>query len=295
MSNINENQSVAKNVINWYPGHMAKTKRLITEKRNMIDVVYELVDARIPYSSKIKDLDTLVKDKPRILILNKYDLCDPVETDKWATYYEQKGYRVIKLDLKNKKNINLIFEYGTLEMKAINQKRINKGLKPRSIRALIVGIPNVGKSTLINRLVGRKATSVANKPGVTQSLSWIRINKDIELLDTPGILWPKFEEADVAFNLACMTAIKEEVLPLDEVALYILKQLATYYPEQLKQRYDIDTIDFDDIIPTYDHIGKKRGCLLKNQEIDYDKVIRIIIHDLRNGYLGRITFDRIKS
>jgi len=278
--------------INWYPGHMAKTKRLISEKINLIDIVYEVVDARMPYSSKIKDIDNYIKNKPRILIMTKVDLCDMNETNKWIKYYEEKGYKVLPMDLENNPNISKIINVTEEIMTDFNQKRIDKGMNKRKTRVLIVGIPNVGKSTLINRLVGKKAVNVGNKPGVTKSLDWIRINENLELLDTPGILWPKFDADKIAFNLASLTAIKEEVLPLDEVAIYILKTLYEYYPDKLKERYGIIDIDFEDIIPTLDIIGKKRGCLVKGGEIDYDKVITVIINDIKDGHIKNITFDR---
>ncbi|MEG0026500.1 MAG: ribosome biogenesis GTPase YlqF, partial [Bacilli bacterium] len=273
---------------------MQKTKRLISEKLSFIDIVYEVIDARMPYSSKIKDIDKYIKNKPCILIMTKIDLCDIVETDKWIKYYEKKGYIVVKVDLEENKNVKQIIEKTNTMMNDFNQMRIQKGMKTRKIRVLIVGIPNVGKSTLINSLVGKKATTVGNKPGVTKSLDWIRINKDIELLDTPGILWPKFDTDTIAFNLASLTAIKEEVLPLDQVAIYILKQLNQYYPHILEQRYNIKEIDFNNIEKTLDIIGKKRGCLIKGGLINYDKVFDIIINDVKNGNICGITFDRIQ-
>ncbi|MEG2311632.1 MAG: ribosome biogenesis GTPase YlqF, partial [Bacilli bacterium] len=288
------NSGVNKIDINWYPGHMQKTKRLISEKLSFIDIVYEVIDARMPYSSKIKDIDKYIKNKPCILIMTKIDLCDIVETDKWIKYYEKKGYIVVKVDLEENKNVKQIIEKTNTMMNDFNQMRIQKGMKTRKIRVLIVGIPNVGKSTLINSLVGKKATTVGNKPGVTKSLDWIRINKDIELLDTPGILWPKFDTDTIAFNLASLTAIKEEVLPLDQVAIYILKQLNQYYPHILEQRYNIKEIDFNNIEKTLDIIGKKRGCLIKGGLINYDKVFDIIINDVKNGNICGITFDRIQ-
>ena len=205
--------------INWYPGHMAKTKREINERLSLIDIVFEVIDARIPKSSKNIDVDNLIKNKPRILIMTKLDLCDPIETQKWINYYESLGYKVIALDLINNPNMSRILNETIKIKNELNAKRKEKGLKERKIRALILGIPNVGKSTLINRLVGKKATNVGNKPGITKQLEWIRINNDIELLDTPGILWPRIDDNNVALNLASMTAIKEEILDTSEVAI----------------------------------------------------------------------------
>ena len=285
-----------KKTINWYPGHMAKTKREITEKINLIDVIYEVIDSRMPLSSKIVDIDNLIKNKPRIVIFTKYDLCDKKETDKFVKYYESLGYKVICCDLINNKNVvNRVIEESNLILKEMNEKRKEKGLKPRAIRALVVGVPNVGKSTLINRLVGKKATMIGDKPGVTKSLSWIRINKDIELLDSPGILWPKIENQTHAYNLASLSSIKEEILDPYQLSIHILKMMYKLYPNNLKERYGIEKIDFDDIIPTLDTIAIKRGALLKGGEKDYDKVYSIIIRDLKENHLGYITFDRIED
>ncbi|MBE6149897.1 MAG: ribosome biogenesis GTPase YlqF [Firmicutes bacterium] len=294
MINNENNIGVAKTVINWYPGHMAKTKRLVKEQLDLIDIVYEVVDSRMPYSSKIKDLDDVVKNKPRILIFTKYDLCDKKETDKWVKFYEKIGYKVITMDLTNNPNLKPIFKLTEEIMSDINQKRESKGLLKRRTRALIIGIPNVGKSTLLNRLVGKKAVEVGNKPGVTKQLNWIRINSEIELLDTPGILWPKLDEQTVAFNLASLTAIKEEILPLYDVCEYIINTLYEYYPNELEKRYGIDYID-DDFVTTLERIGKKRGCLIKGGEIDYDKVINIILNDIKSGTIKNITFDRCNN
>lgn len=275
--------------INWYPGHMAKTKREIKEKLDLIDIVFEIIDARIPKSSKNIAIDSLIKNKPRVLIMTKLDLCDEVETKKWIKYYEDKGYKVIALDLINNPNLNLIYNETSKLQKELNNKRREKGLKERRIRALILGIPNVGKSTLINRLVGRKATNVGNKPGITKQLEWIRINNELELLDTPGILWPKFEDQEIAFNLAAMTAIKEEILDIEEVAIYIINIMLKLYPDNIKNRYNLT--DTSDIISILDQIGKKIGAI-RNKETDYDKVYTTILKDLREGYLGKVTFDK---
>ena len=280
--------------INWYPGHMAKTKRLISEKIDQIDVVYEVIDARIPYSSKITDIDNYIKNKPRILIFSKMDLCDSVETKKWMKYYEDQGYTVIGVDLTKPNSVKQIIDRTIELLEQDKIKREQKGLKMRKARVLVVGIPNAGKSTLINRLVGKKAVVVGNKPGVTKNLDWIRINDSLELLDSPGILWPKFESSTVAFNLASLTAIKEEVLPLDEVVIYILQTLETYYPKILKQRYGIEKLH-DDIVETLEYIGKKRGCLIRGGEIDYEKVYTVILNDIKDGSIKGITFDRIEE
>ncbi len=285
---MNEN----KTNINWYPGHMAKTKREILEKLNLIDVVYEVVDARMPLSSKIVDIDELIKDKPRILVMTKYDLCDKTETDKIIKYYEELGYKVVAVDLMSGLNVKKILDYTKEIMDIENKKRESKGMKPRAARPLIVGVPNAGKSTLINRLVGKKSAGVGDTPGFTKSLSWIRINKDVELLDSPGILWPKMEDQEAAHILACLSSIKEEILNPDAIAVFILRKLYELYPERLEERYGVVELD-EDLIEVYDTIAKRRGALSRGGVADYDKVSNIIIRDLKNGYFGNITFDRL--
>lgn len=282
---------VKKSVINWFPGHMAKTKREISDKLNLIDIVYEVIDARMPISSKIVDIDDLIKNKPRILIVTKYDLCDKEETNKILANYKKNGYNIAPVDLMKGDTSNIISITNEI-MSNINQSRISKGMKPRSARVLIVGVPNVGKSTLINRLVGRKSAGVGNKPGFTKTLSWIRVNKDIELLDTPGILWPKLTDQGGAKTLAAFSSIKDEIINIDNIATFILNKLYTLYPNKLKERYDITNLD--DIVKAYEIIGRKRGALSRGNIVDYEKVSNIIIRDLRNGYFGNITFDRIK-
>ena len=277
--------------INWYPGHMAKTKRLISENIDLFDVVYEVIDARIPYSSKVIDLDNYIKNKPRVLIITKYDLCDKIETNKWIKYYEQKGYKVFPIDLEHSTNLKSLISMTNDLLQNLNEKNKNKGLLKRKTRVLVVGIPNAGKSTLINRLVSKKVANVGNKPGVTKNLNWIRINNDLELLDTPGILWPKIDTGNIAYNLATFTAIKEEVLPIDDVVSYILKSLHQYYPNILKERYGVD--DVEDIESALEIIGKKRGCLVKGGIVDYDKVYSVIINDIKLGNIKGITFDRL--
>ena len=289
--NNDSQKSFASVGINWYPGHMAKTKRLISENIDLIDVVYEVIDARIPYSSKVIDLDNYIKNKPRVLIITKYDLCDKIETNKWIKYYEQKGYKVFPIDLEHSTNLKSLISMTNDLLQNLNEKNKNKGLLKRKTRVLVVGIPNAGKSTLINRLVSKKVANVGNKPGVTKNLNWIRINNDLELLDTPGILWPKIDTGNIAYNLATFTAIKEEVLPIDDVVSYILKSLHQYYPNILKERYGVD--DVEDIESALEIIGKKRGCLVKGGIVDYDKVYSVIINDIKLGNIKGITFDRL--
>ena len=280
--------------INWYPGHMVKTKRNIQEKIDLIDVAFEVIDARIPYSSKNKDIDTIVKNKPKIIIMTKIDLCDQKKTNEWIEYYERLGNIVIPVDLTNNYNVDKIYKEIDKIAISLTEKRKKQGLQPRKVRALIVGIPNVGKSTLINRLVGKKATNVGNKPGITKQLEWIRVNNQVELLDSPGILWPKLDNADIALNLASTTAIKEEILDLEEVSIYIIKKMLKEYPDNIKQRYNLsyEINSETEIVSVLDKIGAKIGAI-RNNKTDYDKVYATIIKDLREGYLGKITFDNI--
>ncbi len=288
MSKDNNQEVFPKTTINWYPGHMAKTKREIKENLQLIDVVYELLDARIPYSSKNKDIDELIKNKPKILIMTKTDLCDLEITKKWQQYYENMGYKVILTDLINNKNIKQIIEVTSSLSDNMNKKRLSLGMKPRKTRVLILGVPNVGKSTLINRLVGKKAAPTGDKPGITKKLNWIRINDKLELLDTPGILEPKLENKEVALNLAALTSIKEEVLDLEQVALHIIDKMLNLYPSALKTRYNLTNTNTPLII--LNQIAKQKGAIKKG-EVDYEKVYKIILRDLKEGYLGNITFD----
>ena len=279
-----------KTNINWYPGHMAKAKREIKEKLDLIDIVYEVVDARMPKSSRIMDLDEIIRSKPRIIIFTKYDMCDKMVTDNYINDYAKK-YTVIKTNLKENSNIVEDIISKTEEiLKEINEKRVAKGLNRRSYRALVVGVPNTGKSTLINRLVGRNIQDTGNKAGVTKSVSWVKVNKNIELMDTPGILWPKINDDNIAYNLASLSSIKEEILNKEDVAVYIINFLSQYYPSLLKEKYGVDNLD--DISETIEMIGRKRGCLLKGNVVDFEKVYTIIINDLKDGKIGKITFDR---
>ena len=282
-----------KTNINWYPGHMAKTKREISEVLPLIDLVFEIVDARIPDSSRIEDIDNIVKNKDRIMIMTKKDLCDLEETKKWIKKYEDEGIKVVLVNLNTNDDLKFILAAVKQVAEKINLKRSEKGLKDKELKALVVGIPNVGKSTFINRLAGKKVAGVGNMPGVTKNLVWLKTKANLLLLDTPGILWPKFESDEVSCNLASMSAIKTEVFDNDHVACHILNKLSKYYPNKLNSRYGIDYFDNDDVGTMYDIIGKKLGCIIRGGEVDYNRVSTMIINDIRNENIKEVTFDRI--
>lgn len=290
----NEKQQNQTN-INWYPGHMAKTRREMKEKMSLIDIVYEVIDARMPISSRIIDLDDLVHEKPRILVVTKYDLCDRTYTDPILNSYKEQGMKVVPVELLTGKNVSTIVSLTKEVMQEMNEKRKQKGMKPRSIRALIVGSPNAGKSTLINRLVGKKVTQIGDRPGVTKNLGWIRIHKDIELLDSPGILWPKFENQRQAHILASFSAIKEEILDTEGLVRFILEIMMEYYPERILERYSLDSLDLDDLESSFDKIAMKRGALGKGGVPDYDKVYTLILRDFKDGMFGPVTLDRLEK
>ncbi len=279
--------------INWYPGHMKKTRESIEKNLKMVDIVYELIDARIPYSSQNPLIEGIIKDKPRIVILNKYDLADSNANQLWQKYFEEKNIKSVLFNSLQGKGIDKLINTSH-EVTADKRKAYeSRGVINRPIRAMIIGIPNVGKSTLINSLSGRKGAKTGNRPGITRTNQWIKIKGKLELLDTPGILWPKFEDPKVGLNLAFTGAIKDEILDTETLALRLVERLLKIAPELLANRYNIE-VDKDGL-ETMERIAKKRGCIIRGGEIDYTKVSNIILDEFRKGVIGNITLEYPKE
>ena len=280
--------------INWYPGHMKKTKELIQTHLKLVDVVVELLDARIPISSRNPQIDDLVGDKPRIVLLNKYDLCDKSVLRDWINYFDSRGIVAIPINSISGDGTKKLLKQLKIETKPLVDKMISRGRVPRAIRMMIVGIPNVGKSSLINTLVGKKTARTGNKPGVTKGKQWIRIRDDIELFDTPGILWPKINDKVVGLNLAFTGAINDDTLIMEDIGFELIRELIKRYPNALKTRYKLEEMDFDEVetIEVMDEIARKRACIEKNKEIDYLKVAKLVVYEFRKGRLGNLSLER---
>jgi len=273
----------------WYPGHMTKAKRMMQENMKLIDLVIELVDARVPVSSRNPDIDELGKNKARLILLNKSDLAEEKWNDAWMEFFKEKGYSVVKVNAKKGsgiKSINGVIQEACKEKIERDRKR---GILNRPVRAIVVGIPNVGKSTFINALAGKACTKTGNKPGVTKGKQWIRLNKNVELLDTPGILWPKFEDQTVGLRLAFIGSIKDEILHTAELAAELTQFLVKAYPGVLAEKYEITEAEngFENI----QEIARSRHCLVKGNELDTEKAAKMLLDDFRNGRLGRITLE----
>ena len=275
--------------LQWYPGHMTKAKRQMQEDLKLIDLIIELVDARIPLSSRNPDIDELGKNKARLILLNKSDLADERYNEQWSAYFQKKGFYVVKVNAKSGAGLKSIQGVIQEACKAKIERDRRRGIKNRPIRAMVVGIPNVGKSTFINSYAGKACAKTGNKPGVTKGKQWIRLNKTLELLDTPGILWPKFEDQEVGKRLAFIGSIKDEILNLEELSLELLDYIRTNYPGLLNARYGIE--EEDTPVSLLEAVADKRKCLIRGQEIDYAKAAGIVMEEFRNGKIGRITLE----
>ncbi len=275
--------------IQWFPGHMAKAKREVQEKLKLVDFVIELVDARVPDSSQNPMLQEVLQNKPRMRVLMKKDLADPAITRLWMDRFETEGIKSVAVDVQNKQDVQLVIAAAKEMGKEKQEKLIKKGVRPRASRAMILGIPNVGKSTLINRLVNRKIAKTGDRPGVTTSQQWIKVKKDFELLDTPGILWPKFEDELVGYRLAAIGTIKDQLLPKEDIAAFIVNYLKEAYPSLLHERYGLE--EENDMGVIFEKIGGSRGCLEGGGRVNFEKTAEVIIRDLRSGRLGRLTLE----
>ena len=278
-----------KTNFNWYPGHMTKAKRQMQEDIKLIDLVVELVDARLPQSSRNPDIDELGKNKFRLILMNKNDLADPKATEGWTRYFEEKGYAVVCLDARSKNYMNQIHNVIMDVCKEKIERDRKRGIKNRPVRAMVVGIPNVGKSTFINSFAGKAVAKTGNKPGVTKGKQWIRLNKNVELLDTPGILWPKFENQTVGLRLALVGSINDDILNIDELAMELIRYLKANYPGALAARYDIEEEKEDAQVLLA--IAKQRNCIKNGGELDYAKAAILVLDEFRSGKLGRISLE----
>lgn len=274
----------------WYPGHMTKAKRMMQENIKLIDLVIEVTDARIPLSSRNPDIDELGKNKARLILLNKADLADDSRTEQWMEYFRSKGYYAVKINARSGAGMKGILPVIMESCKEKIERDRRRGILNRPVRAMVVGIPNVGKSTFINSFAGKACTKTGNKPGVTKGKQWIRINKNVELLDTPGILWPKFEDQEVGAKLAMVGSIKDEILNLEELSLELLAYLHREYEGVLEQRYQI--IESENNVTMLEEIARNRKCIQKGQELDYTKAANILLEEFRNGKIGRITLEK---
>ncbi len=274
----------------WYPGHMTKAKRQMQEDIKLIDLVIELVDARIPLSSRNPDIDELGKNKARLIIMNKSDLSDEKMNQEWAAFFKEKGYFVVGLDSRSKVGMKQVTNVVMDACKEKIERDRKRGIKNRPVRAMVVGIPNVGKSTFINSYAGKACAKTGNKPGVTKGKQWIRLSKELELLDTPGILWPKFEDQMVGLRLALIGSIKDEILNIDELSLELIKHLTANYAGVLAERYALE--ETDDALKVLTQIAENRKCISKGNELDYSKAAALVIDEFRSGKLGRITLEK---
>ncbi len=281
--------------IQWFPGHMAKTRRLIGESLPLVDLVIEITDARIPRSSRNPELDKWLMDKPRLMLLNKSDCADEAVTRSWAAFYKKQGITAIPTDCKSGRGVNAILPAIKAELKPLLQKRQEKGIAGKPLRVMVVGIPNVGKSSLINRLAGSKRAKVEDRPGVTRGRQWVRISSELELLDMPGVLWPKFEDPTVGEHLAFTGAVKDDVVDIELLAMRFLQLLNREYPKLLLERYRVETDPETDAFALLELVGRKRGMLIAGGEVNTERAAVTVLDEYRSGKLGRLSLERPES
>ena len=292
---MNNNESSHDTNINWYPGHMAKARREISEAVKLVDVVIEIVDARIPVASRNPILNEIIADKPRIIVLNKSDLADGNENKKWIKHFESENQKAVETNSNQGLGMKKVVDTAYELMKEKLERKEKQGLVGASIKAMVVGIPNVGKSSFINKVAGKATTATGNKPGVTRKNQWVRLNDKIQLLDTPGVLWPKFEDARTARHLAYIGTIKDDIIDIEELSLNLVEELLENNKERLFERYKISNdFEYDMPLDVLEEIGRKRGCLVKGGEIDYTKVANILLDEFRSGKIGNITLEIVK-
>ena len=282
--------------IQWFPGHMTRARRQMEQKLKQIDVVFELLDARIPLSSRNPMLDDLLQQKPRVILLNKADLADPRVTEQWVYAFKKQAIRALPIHASTGIGVKQIVTQASYLLKEKREKQLDKGMKLRSFRALIVGIPNVGKSTLINRLVGKRVAAIGDRPGITKGQQWIKVGTEMELLDTPGILWPKFEDQHVGYRLAVTGAIREEVIDVEEIAVFAMEYMTYHYVSVLQNRYPFlectkKSYEPDDLFQMIARIGAKHGCMMSGGKVDTEKAAHFFLRELRSGKLGRLSFE----
>ncbi|WP_091544535.1 ribosome biogenesis GTPase YlqF [Alkaliphilus peptidifermentans] len=277
--------------INWFPGHMKKTRELLKEQLKLIDVVYELLDARIPLSSRNPEIDEIITNKPRVVILNKADLASEDATNRWVTYYKNKGITAIPVNTISGKGLRQVLAEGEAVVKEKMEALLRKGRRERAVRIMMVGIPNVGKSSMINKLAGKKSAQTGDRPGVTKGKQWIRLKGNLELLDTPGILWPKFEDQEVALKLAFTGAIRDQIMDVDSLALKLIEHLMKEHSKNIEERYSLAAVG-ETPLETMEMIAKSRGCIIKGGEFDYTRTANIILDEFRGGKIGRITLEK---
>lgn len=281
-------------VINWFPGHMHKAEKILAENLSMVDVIIELCDARIPCSSRNPEINKVINNKHRVLVFNKSDLADPIISQKWAEYFKKNNVKALFTDCKSGEGVKQVITAIRETMSEKIKNQAEKGRKIANIRAMVVGIPNIGKSSFINRCAGRAVAQTGDKPGVTRAKQWLRISDGISLLDTPGMLWPKLENQTSAYKLCCTGAIKDDIFDIGDIACFLINYLRKHYPEELKARYKIDFTEDDEAYQILERCGANRGCIVKGGEVDYTRISMLMLDEFRGGKIGKMSMDDLE-